>query len=129
MNKKIEHEIRKYYIADAIKYGDKGAVLLYYIKYWVRRNEIKKSEKHFHEGRYWTFNSIPDWHIEFPEYSEDSLVYQLNELEKKGAIITGHFNKMRRDRTKWYTPTDGTVIISEAGKVDNNENNNSGEQS
>lgn len=81
--------------------GLNEAMVLQQIHYWVEIN--KKADKNFHEGKYWTYNSIEDWHKEFPFWSESTVKRILAKLRKSNLLITGNFNKQRRDRTLWYT--------------------------
>lgn len=82
--------------------GLNEAVVLQQIHYWLEINQ--KNGTNFKEGRYWTFNSMKKWHDEaFPFLGMDALRRAFKNLEEKGLLITGNFNKKGYDRTKWYT--------------------------
>ena len=81
--------------------GLNEAMVLQQIHYWVEIN--KKVNKNFHEGQYWTYNSIEEWHKEFPFWSESTVKRTLTKLRERNLLITDNFNKQRRDRTLWYT--------------------------
>ena len=82
--------------------GLNEAIVLQQIHYWLGINQ--KNGTNFKEGRYWTFNSMKKWHDEtFPFWSEPTLKRIFKNLEDKGLLITGNFNKKGYDRTKWYT--------------------------
>ena len=40
----------------AAKYGVEEAILLNYFDFWIQKNEA--NDRHFHDGLYWTYNSI-----------------------------------------------------------------------
>ena len=82
--------------------GLNEAIVIQQIHYWLGINQ--KNGTNFKEGRYWTFNSMKKWHDEaFPFLGMDALRRAFKNLEEKGLLITGNFNKKGYDRTKWYT--------------------------
>lgn len=85
----------------ATKIGLSEAIILQQVHYWIEIN--KKKKLNYFEGRYWTFNSIKEWNKFFPFFGEKTVRRVFGELEKKGILLTGNFNKLRMDRTKWYT--------------------------
>jgi len=91
----------KFNTEDAIDYGVPEAVVLFNIRYWIKKNEEKNIN--YFEGRHWTFNSCTQYTKIFPFYSDRQISRLLVSLEKKGAIISGNFNKKGYDKTKWTT--------------------------
>lgn len=89
---------------DAMKYGVDVAVLLYAIRFWVKQNEMHG--KHFHDGRYWTFNTKKKWAEWFPFWSERHVKTVLDAAVKAGALLTGNYNASTYDRTLWYSLPD-----------------------
>lgn len=77
-----------------------AAILYHNIKYWCEKNAT--NEVHFHDGHYWTYNSIKAFCSQFPYLSRDQINYALKKLEESGYIKTGNYNKSAYDRTKWY---------------------------
>lgn len=74
------------------------AVILQQIHYWIEKRQ------NYREGRYWVYNSMENWMQQFPWIkSRTTLTRYFNNLEKKGLLITGNFNKAGFDKTKWYT--------------------------
>ena len=74
------------------------AVILQQIHYWIERRQ------NYREGRYWVYNSMENWMQQFPWIkSRTTLTRYFNNLEKKGLLITGNYNKAGFDKTKWYT--------------------------
>lgn len=51
--------------------GLNEALVLGQIHYWLEKN--KECSRNFHEGRYWTYNTIKDWQEEFPFWSESTI--------------------------------------------------------
>src|SRR5690606_10949183 len=51
----------------------------------------------------WIYNTYAEWAVQFPFWSESTIKRTIRNLEKKGLIITGNFNKVKFDKTKWYT--------------------------
>lgn len=94
----------------AIKYGVNVAVILENMNYWIKKNEA--NDKHFYEGKYWTYNSIKAFHEMFPYMSERQISYCLNKMVELGLIEKGNFNKLKYDQTCWYAITDfGNSIL------------------
>ena len=74
------------------------AVILQQIHYWIEKRQ------NYCEGRYWVYNSMENWMQQFPWIkSRTTLTRYFNNLEKKGLLITGNYNKAGFDKTKWYT--------------------------
>lgn len=90
----------------AVELGVECAILLSNIQFWVKKNRANGEEKHFQEGRWWTYNSAGSFVELFPYWKERSIYNYLKKLEDAGYIKSGNFNKHKYDRTKWYT-TDG----------------------
>lgn len=85
----------------AAKIGLNEAIVLQQIHYW---NEInKKANNNFRDGYHWTFNSIEEgWQEQFPFWSSKTIQRTMNNLEKMKLVVTGNYNKLKIDRTKWY---------------------------
>lgn len=82
--------------------GLNEAIVLQQVHYWITIN--KKANKNFHEGKYWTYNSLPNWHKNnFDFWSFDTVKRTFSKLVKAKILITDNFNKDKRDRTLWYT--------------------------
>lgn len=84
----------------AKKIGLNEAIILQQIHYW---NEInKRTNSNFKDGHYWTFNSVQEWREQFPFWSGRTIQRTITNLEKMKLVITGNYNKLKIDRTKWY---------------------------
>lgn len=114
-------------VSVAMEYGVEEAVLIQNIYFWVKHNEVNNTN--FHDGRYWTFNSARAFAELFPFWNEVKIKRMLKKLEEKGALLTGNYNKIPYDRTKWYTLSDKLYSIvndslSQSTKLSNEKNNN-----
>ena len=100
----------------AKKYGVDGAIIIQNLFFWIIKNKANK--KHFHEERYWTYNSTRAFVELFPFWTQRQIERILKNLEKDGAIITNNFNEVKYDRTKWYSLTDTVESIYANGKME-----------
>lgn len=86
------------------------AIMLQSFSFWIKHNEANK--KNFHEGRYWTYNSLKALEEIFPYLTKRQIEYNLNKMIEDNIIVKGNFNKNQYDRTNWYTLTDYGKSIS-----------------
>ena len=77
--------------------GLNEAIVLQQIHFWLSK------EKNFIDGRYWVFNSYEDWSKQFPFWSVSTIRRIFGKLEESGLVISGNYNKIGADRTKWYS--------------------------
>lgn len=96
-------------IAIAQELGVNAAIVVQNLQFWIKKNEA--NDKHFHDGRYWTFNSMKAWHELFPFWTERQIRKILDDLVEKKIIIKGNYNEMKYDRTLWYAFTDYGITI------------------
>lgn len=107
MNKSSVHSFNT---GDAKEYGIGSAVLLYNIRYWLRKN--RANEQHIHDGRVWTYNSRKAFAELFPYLSESQIYRRLSKLEDAGVLIKDNFNDHAYDRTSWYSLNEKEFIIA-----------------
>jgi hypothetical protein len=82
----------------AEKIGLNESILLQQLHYWLKKSEYS------YDGRKWVYNTYEDWQRQFSFWSVDTIKRVFLFLEKKGIIIsTAKYNKIKIDRTKWYT--------------------------
>lgn len=81
----------------AKKIGLNEAILLQQIHFWIGK------KKHYKDGHYWVYNTYDEWLNQFPFWSKSTIRRAINSLEKKELLITGNYNKLQIDNTKWYT--------------------------
>ena len=82
--------------------GILGAVLYDNIEWWCLKN--KSSNINEHDGEFWTYNSNRGWSELFTYATVNQIKLALKKLENSELIISGSFNKVAYDRTKWYRP-------------------------
>lgn len=84
-------------LAAALKSADE-AIVLQQLHYWLSRTNNVQSD-----GHKWIYNSMNDWLKQFPWIqSRNTLSSYFNDLEDRGLVVTGNFNKAKFDKTKWY---------------------------
>ena len=93
----------------AAQYGIVEAILLNNFAFWLAKK--KANGQDFHDGRYWTYNSIKAFKELFPYLTENQLRRALNKLIEDGLIVTGNYNKASYDRTLWYALTEKAMTI------------------
>jgi len=81
----------------AVAIGLHESLILQQIHYWLQRNGKDI------DGRLWTYNSYPEWQKQFPFFSERTIQRLFRSLEEKKLLVTGNYNKLEIDRTKWYS--------------------------
>lgn len=81
--------------------GLNQAMILQQIHYWLEQN--KKNGRNFHQGKYWTYNTISEWQEEFPFWSKETVKRAFKKLREAGILKVDNFNVYKMDRTLWYT--------------------------
>lgn len=95
-----------------------SAIIFYNLNFWIDKN--KANDKHFYDGRYWTYNSVSAFEELFPYMTNHKIKKALADLEDKGFIVTGNYNNSTYDRTKWYACNDILHLLKTAnGSVEN----------
>ncbi|GMO25856.1 MAG: hypothetical protein Ta2B_05660 [Termitinemataceae bacterium] len=84
----------------ATEYGLQESVFLSNLCFWIEKNIA--NNRHFHDGRWWTYNSVTAWHELLTYISVDSIRNTISTLQKRGAIVIGNYNKIGYDRTQWF---------------------------
>lgn len=109
--------------------GVNAAVLLENIAHWCEHNQANRTN--FHDGRYWTYNSIKAFNELFPYLSTSAIRTALDKLKETGLIVVGNYNKSAYDRTMWYALTEkaeaflsSSNSICEKSKMHFNESSN-----
>ena len=102
--------------AIAEKAGVNAAVIYQNIAFWVEKN--RANNKHLHEGRYWTYNSMRAFEELFPYLTQKQIRTAIDKLIDCGLIVAGNFNKAGYDRTKWYSLQGQVQLPSRANASD-----------
>lgn len=85
----------------ATQTGSVNAAVIYRnLVFWVRHNEANR--KNFHEGRYWTYNSLTAFDEQFPYLTAKQIRTALDKLLDAGLIVKGNFAEDRFKRANWY---------------------------
>lgn len=98
----------------AVQYGADVAIFIHNVVYWVEHNAA--NGKNYHDGRYWTYNSAEALSDIYPLWSRDQMKRLIKRCADLGLILMGDYNTDRRDRTKWYTPSDEILELYGLGK-------------
>ena len=93
----------------AKQYGLEESILLENIYFWVKKN--KCNNQNYHNGKYWTYNSIKAFSALFPYMSESKIYRTLKNLEENGLIEISDFNENRYKRPSWYTLTEKALKL------------------
>lgn len=87
--------------------GLSEAIVLSQIEYWLevyRRDPDKFQDKHFHDGRWWVFNSYNAWHRQFPFWNLSTVKRTFKKLKDSGIVLAcKSYNEEFYDHTCWYT--------------------------
>lgn len=76
--------------------GLNESIFLQQLHYWLN------SSKHERDGRKWVYNTVKQWTLQFPFWSERTVARITTSLTKQGLLIIGNYNRRGGDQTKWY---------------------------
>lgn len=93
----------------AERYGLDAAVFLHNIVYWTLKNNAE--ERHYHDGRYWTYASRKALTKMYPIWSDSQIKRIISRLRDEGVLLVGDFNEDRMVRTNWYAPSDELLAL------------------
>lgn len=101
----------------AVQYGVNEAIFIQNLRYWLQFNQA--NEKHFYDGRYWTYNSQKAFSQLFPYWSPRQVRHIVDKLKQEGVIEIGFWNEDKTDRTQWYTLRQDLLIKGDLPKQAN----------
>jgi len=101
-------------IDDAKKYGLSEAVILSNFQFWIAKNHA--NQRHFYDGRTWTYNSIKAMEELFPYMSNGQIRRAVDSLVQQGVLVRGNYNQSPYDRTTWFGFSDGYLAEMELAK-------------
>lgn len=78
-----------------------AAVIYQNLTFWVEKNAA--NNKNFHEGRFWTYNSITAFAKLFSYLTPKQIRTCLEKLVEAELVVKGNFGEDVRDRTNWYS--------------------------
>lgn len=103
----------------AVEVGVNEAIMLSNIHHWVMSN--KAAGRNCYDGKYWTYDTVNSYTAKYPFWTIQNVRTILKHLEKGGYIESGCYNKLKFDRTKWYTLTEkGLSLFNNAFVSSNN---------
>jgi len=82
----------------AAEIGLNESILLLQLEFWISisENEI--------DGRFWTYQSTSDMiQKSFPFWSQSTINRTINSLKSKNLVIVSRYNKVKYDKTRWFT--------------------------
>jgi len=94
---------------DAEKYGIEEAVIIEHLRFWIIKNRANGT--HFHDGHYWTYSSIEALTTIFPYLSYKQIRRALSHLQSEVVIVSGNYNQIAYDHTKWYAFVDEDCLL------------------
>lgn len=94
-------EQHSFYTSDAINYGTDEAIILYNLRYWLKKNLL--NETNIYKGRVWTYNTAKAFAELLPYFTEKQIYKKLKKLQDEGILIIEHFSQNKFDRTRWFS--------------------------
>lgn len=74
-----------------------GALIIQQLHYWLT------GQPHMRDGKPWIWNTYDDWQQDIRVFGSATIRTKIKELEVLGIIVVGNYNKVKYDRTRWYT--------------------------
>lgn len=102
----------------AVRLGLNEALLLQQVQYWL--SETTSGVEH--DGRRWIYNTIEEWRVQFPYFSESTIKRGFNNLKKLGVLNIEQINKHTHDRTNYYSINyEHALLVEEVKMTSSNE--------
>jgi hypothetical protein len=77
--------------------GLNEAIVIQQIHYWLKRTN------HYYDEKLWVYNTYEEWQEQFRWWSISTIRRTLKNLEDMNLVISGNYNRLPIDKTKWYT--------------------------
>ncbi|WP_449537864.1 DnaD domain-containing protein [Ferdinandcohnia sp. Marseille-Q9671] len=81
----------------AVTIGLNESIILQQIHYWLQRS------KHIYLDRKWVYLTYDEFVEQIPFFSKSTIRRTIAKLENAGYLSSNNFNKLRMDKTKWYS--------------------------
>lgn len=112
--KKMKANTHAFNVELATQLGDVNeALILQHFYWWHQNNSNKKDRLREDHPHPWTYNTIDQFCKIFPYMKKSKLSGAITRLVSKELLITGIFNKMKFDKTKWYSLTQKGLFLFE----------------
>lgn len=99
----------------ATKLGDVNeALILQHFYFWHQNNQNKITAIKGEHPYPWTYNTIEEFCNIFPYMKKTKLGGAIQRLTSKELLITGNYNTLKFDKTKWYSLTEKGLILFES---------------
>lgn len=95
--------------------GINAAILLEHISFWVHQNAA--AGRNIRDGAAWTYGSVREIAERFPYMTEKQVRGALDRLQAEGLVKVGNFNRVKYDRTRWFSLTHEGRRIAAAGAM------------
>lgn len=89
----------------ATVFGSDKALIIQQVRFWMDINskDPSKHHTHYHDGRWWTYNTIEQWEDTFPWLRERTILRLFGSLADEGILLKANLHKDPRNRTLWYS--------------------------
>jgi len=104
-------------IEDAQKYGVEKALIINHFRFFLKCHQSNST--HQYDGYTWVYNTAKSLNELMPYLNTKSISRWLMELEKDGVLISGNYNKLGIDKTKWYTMNEFAISQNEVSIAQN----------
>lgn len=81
----------------AVAIGLNQALFLQQVHYWLQ------TSKTTHNDKKWTYNTVDEWHSQFPFFSKSTINRAISDLVSSGLLIVDKLSDNKHDRTNYYT--------------------------
>lgn len=81
----------------AVAVGLNQALFLQQVHYWLQTSRTT------HDGKKWTYNTLEEWHKQFPFFSKSTINRTISDLVESGLLIVSKLSENKHDRTNYYT--------------------------
>lgn len=81
----------------AVMIGRNESIVLQQVHYWLKRS------KHIKLNRKWVYLTYDQFVEQIPFLSKSTIRRAIKKLEDKGYLLSDNFNRLKIDKTKWYS--------------------------
>ena len=96
-------------VETAKRYGVNAAVMIRHFQFWIIKN--KSNNRHFHDGRTWSYCSVKAFTGIFPYWSTRQVRVIIDKLVGEGVLLKGTYSPKGYDRTTWYAFADEEAFV------------------
>jgi hypothetical protein len=93
----------------ANRFGVNEAIFIENLRFWIAKN--KANNRHFYDGRFWTYNSAKAFAELFPYWSKQQIERIVQRLKSANILMIGHYSPNTYDRTNWYAFSDESIAL------------------